>query len=128
MSVHMCLLFSIRHSSCSEGVVCYQSNHEWLKTKRVWYFIQYVTLKHNHIEYHSFKYWCIFYLFYGYLHSNIKSHQSYQTRSTTLRNFICCQYFYFLLLLAFYDLEYMYMYNLCCIRTLYANYSNSTTI
>ena len=34
-------------------------------------------------------------LFDSYLHSNIKSHQSNQTRSTTLRNLIGCQYSYY---------------------------------
>jgi hypothetical protein len=95
VTLPMCLLFSIISSSCYEGVVCYQLNHEWLKTETFWNFIQYVTLIYNHKEYHSFKDWCVYYLFYSYLHSNIKSHQSNQTRSTTLRNFFCCQYSYF---------------------------------
>jgi hypothetical protein len=45
----------------------------WKLTKNVLYFIQYVTLKYNHLEYQSFSriYWCIlFFLFYSYLHSN----------------------------------------------------------
>jgi hypothetical protein len=43
----------------------------WKLPKNVLYFIQYVTLKYNHIEYQSFTYWCIlFFLFYSYLHSN----------------------------------------------------------
>jgi hypothetical protein len=56
----------------------------------------------------------------------IKSHQSNQTRSTTLRIFIGCHCF-LLLLLTFYGLQYMYMYNSCCLRTIYANYLDSTT-
>jgi hypothetical protein len=50
----------------------------------------------------------------------IKSHQ------TTLRNFIGCQCS-LLLLLTFYDLQYMCMHTLCCLRTIYAKYLNSTT-
>ena len=50
----------------------------------------------------------------------INSHQ------TTLRNFIGCKCS-LLLLLTFYDLQYMYMYNLCWLRTIYATYLNSTT-
>jgi hypothetical protein len=96
VTLPMCLLFSIRSNSCSDGVVGYQSNHKWLNTKQFWNFIQYVMLKYNHIEYHSFKDWCVYYLFYSYyLHSNTKSYQSNQTRSTALRNIFCCQYFYF---------------------------------
>ena len=41
-------------------------------------------------------------LFDSYLHSNIKSHQSNQTRSTTLRNLIGCQYSYY-----FFDILYI---------------------
>ena len=49
------------------------------------------------------------FLFDSYLHSNIKSHQSNQTRSTTLRNLIGCQYSYnFFDIL--YILQYMYIY------------------
>jgi hypothetical protein len=48
-----------------------QIMNAWKLTKNVLYFIQYVTLKYNHIEYQSFTYWSIlFFLFYSYLHSN----------------------------------------------------------
>jgi len=105
----MCLLFSIRYSSRSEGVVCYQSNHEWLKTKTVWYFIQYVTLKYNHIEYHSFKYWCVFLFYFTVLCLTIKSHQSHQTRSATWRVLISCKYYFYFI--SCNNLQYMYMHN-----------------
>ena len=96
VTLPMCLPFSIVSNNCSDGVVGYQSNHEWLKTEQIWNFIQYATLKYNHIEYDSFKDWCVYYLFYYYyLHSDIESHQSNQTRSKTLRNVFCCQYSYF---------------------------------
>jgi hypothetical protein len=68
---------TIRFGSCSEGVVYLvihvinQIMNGWKLTKNVLYFIQYVTLKYNHIEYQSFTYWSIFFfLFYSYLHSN----------------------------------------------------------
>ena len=48
-----------------------QIMNAWKLTKNVLYFIQYATLKYNHIEYQSFTYWYIyFFLFYSYLHSN----------------------------------------------------------
>ena len=55
----------------------------------------------------------------------IQSHQSNQTCSTALRNFISCQYSYNCL--TFYDLQYMHIYSGCCLRTIYAKYLNSTT-
>ena len=68
---------TIRYGSCSEGVVYLvihginQIMNAWKLTKNVLYFIQYVTLKYNHIEYQSFTYCCIiFFLFNSYLHSN----------------------------------------------------------
>jgi hypothetical protein len=55
----------------------------------------------------------------------IKSHQSNQTRSTTWQSFISCNYsFYFI---PFCNLQYMYMYNLFRLRTIYTKYRNSTT-
>jgi len=124
VTLPMCLLFSIRYSSRSEGVVCYQSNHEWLKTKTVWYFIQYVTLKYNHIEYHSYKYWCVFFYF-TVICLTIKSHQSKQTRSATWRVLISCKYYSYFI--PCYNLQYMYMLNFSSLRRIYAEYSNSTT-
>ena len=32
-----------------------------------------------------------------------------------------------IIFLTFYDLQYMNFYNVCCLRTIYAKYSNSTT-
>ena len=61
----------------------------------------------------------VYFFFDSYLYS-IKSHQ------TTIRNFIGCQCS-LLLLLTFYDIQYMYMHTLCCLRTIYATYLNSTT-
>jgi hypothetical protein len=68
---------TIRYGSCSEDVVFFvihvinQIMNGWKLTKNVLYFIQYVTLKYNHLEYQSFTYWSIlFFLFYSYLHSN----------------------------------------------------------
>ena len=99
----------------------------WKLTKNVLYFIKYVTLKYNHIEYQSFTYWCkLFYFYFTVICIPIKSHQSNQTRSTTLRRFISCQYSSYFLF-TFYDLQYMYIYTLCCVRTIEAKYSNSTT-
>jgi hypothetical protein len=67
----------------------------------------------------------VYLLFYSYLHSN-KTHQSNQTRPTTLQSFTACEFSsYFVNKL--YDLQYMYIYNLCRLRTIYAYNSNSTT-
>ena len=41
--------------------------------------------------------------------------------------FLLSIFLFLLLLLTFYDLEYMYMYNLCCLRIICANYSNTKT-
>jgi hypothetical protein len=56
-------------------------------------------------------------------------HQSHQTRSTTLRSVIDCEYSSYLFLFVYYDIQHMYssMYSECCLRTIYAIYSNSTT-
>jgi hypothetical protein len=40
-----------------------QIMNAWKLTKNVLDFIQYVTLKYNHIEYQSFTYWCILVFF-----------------------------------------------------------------
>ena len=55
----------------------------------------------------------------------IQSLQSNQTRSTTCPTLIGCKYSSYVI--PFYDLQYMYIYNLCCLRTIYAKYYNSTT-
>jgi hypothetical protein len=55
----------------------------------------------------------------------IKSHQSNQTRSTTWRILIGCKYSSYFI--PFCNLQYMYMYNLFRLRTIYTKYWNSTT-
>jgi len=94
----MCLLFyNYILQRCSEVVVTLvvhvinQDMNGWRHTKSLLYFIQYVTLKYNYIEYHSFKYWCIFF-YLTVIYIPIKSQQSNQTRSTTLQSFIGCEY------------------------------------
>jgi hypothetical protein len=57
-----------------------------------------------------------------YNHINKTRHVQQHCEWFLLSIFLFC-----LLLLTFYDLEYMYMYNLCCLRIIYAKYSNSTT-
>ena len=115
---------TIRYGSCSEGVVYLvihvfnQIMNAWKLTKNVLYFIQYVTLKYNLIEYQSFTYWCILVFYLTVICIPIKSHRSNQTRSTTLQRFIGCQYssyFFF----PFYELQYMYIYTLCCFNELF---------
>ena len=60
--------FTIRYSSCSDGVVYLvihvinQIMNAWKLTKNILYFIQYATLKYNHLEYQSFTYWSILFL------------------------------------------------------------------
>jgi hypothetical protein len=83
------------------------------------YFIQYVTLNYNHIEYQSFTCWYILGFFYfTVICIPIKSHRSNQTRSTTLQRFIGCQYSSYLFS-PFYELQYMYIYTLCCFKELF---------
>jgi hypothetical protein len=55
----------------------------------------------------------------------IKSHQSNKTCSTTLQSVIGCEYSSYLFF-TLYDLQYMYMHNVCSLRTIYTKYSNST--
>ena len=55
----------------------------------------------------------------------IQSHQSNQTRSTTWRTLISCKYSSYFI--PFCNLQYMYMYNLFRLRTIYTKYWNSTT-
>jgi len=130
----MCLLFyHYIWQTCSEVVatvvihVINQIMNGWRLTESVLYFIQYATLKYNYIEYQSFKYWYIFFL--TVICIPLKSHQSNQTRSTTLRSLIDCEYSSYLFFFKYYDKQRMYsrMNSVCCLRTIYAIYSNSTT-
>ena len=98
VTLPMCLLFyNYIWQSCSEVVVTLvihvinQTMNSWRLTKSLLYFIQYVTLKYNYIEYQSFKYWCIFF-YLTVICIPIKSHQSNQIYSTTLQSFIGCEY------------------------------------
>jgi hypothetical protein len=76
---------------------CYQSNHEWLKTywKRIIRFsICYVEIQLHRVS----KFQVVMYFFYlTFICNLIKPHQSNQTRSTTLRNFIGSEYSSYLL-------------------------------
>jgi hypothetical protein len=56
----------------------------------------------------------------------IKSHQSNKTCSITLQSVICCEYSSYLFF-TFYDSQYMYMHNLCSLRTICTHYSNFNT-
>jgi predicted cation transporter len=60
-----------------------------------------------------------YFLFGSYLYSNIKSHQWNQIRLSVINIVI--------ILLTFYDLQYMYIYSVCCVRTIYAKYTNFRT-
>ena len=95
VTLPMCLLFyHCIWQSCSEVVatlvihIINQIVNGWIPTKSVLYFIQCVRLKYKYIEYQipsidvNLTVICI----------SLKSHQSNQTRSTTLRNFIDCEY------------------------------------
>jgi hypothetical protein len=69
--------------------LCYQSSHEWLKTywqRTIRYLICYVEIYTNYIEYQSFKYWRIFFIWQLYVF------QCSQTRSRTLRTLIGYEY------------------------------------
>jgi hypothetical protein len=78
--------------------LCYQSNHEWLKTywqRIILYSICYVEKLHR-----VSKFQVVMYLFYlTVICIPMQSHQSNQTRSTTLRSFIDCEYSSYLFLL-----------------------------
>jgi hypothetical protein len=108
---------------------CYQSNHEWLKT--YWKRIILFSICYVEIQLHrESKFQVLIYIFYlTVICFPFKSHQSNQTRSTTLRSFIDCEYSSYLFFFKYYDIQHMYscMYSVCCLRTIYANYSNSTT-
>ena len=92
-----------------------QIMNAWKLTTNVLYIIQYATMKFNHIEYQRFTYSSIlFFLFYSYLHSNkitsIKS-DSFNNITKVYRLSIKKNS-------PFYDLQYMYIYTLCCFRTI----------
>ena len=95
-----------------------QIMNAWKLTKNVLYFIQYVTLKYNHIEYQSFTYWCILgFLFYSYLHSNkitsIKS-DPFNSITKVYRLSIFLLFFVYILCLTIY----IYIYTWWCLRTI----------
>ena len=87
---------------------CYQSNHEWLKTYSKFqvlisiFCLQLFVFQYNHIN-------------------QIRHVQHYEAWLVVNIPLIC----FFL----FYDLQHMCtcIYNVCCLRTIYAKYSNSTT-
>ena len=120
------------HSSFSDGVVNFvihvinQIMNGWRITKSVLYFIQYITLIYNYIKYQSFKYWCIFFIWqlfvFQYKITSIKS-DMFNNITMRYRFWIFLLYVFF----TFYDLQYMYMHNVCSLRTIYTTYSNSTT-
>ena len=77
---------------------CYQSNREWLKTywKRIiMYSICYVEIQlHRESKFQVL----IYILYLTVICIPLQSHQSNQTRSTTLRSFIDCEYSSYLFL------------------------------
>ena len=98
---------------------CLAIMNGWRLTKSVLYFIQYVTLKCNCIEYHSFKYWCIFFIWQLFVFQyKITSIKSDTFNSITKLDQLSI---FFFILLTFYDLQYMYIYSLCCLRTIYTH-------
>ena len=120
-----CKIKKTQYTSILETLILYvvylvihvinQIMNAWKLTKNVLYFIQYATLKYNHIEYQSFTYWCILvFLFYSYLHSNkIPSIKSDPVNNITKVYRLSIFFFS-----TFYDLQYMYIYTLCCLRTI----------
>jgi hypothetical protein len=89
---------------------CYQSNHEWLKTywKRIiLYSICYVEIQLHRVS----RFQGLIYIFYmTVICIPLKSHQSNQTRSTTLRSFIDCEYSSYLFFLILWHTTHVFMY------------------
>jgi hypothetical protein len=89
---------------------CYQSNREWLKTywKRIiLYSICYVEIQLHRVS----KFQVLIYIFYLTVICNpLKSHQWNQTRSTTLRSFIDCEYSSYYLFLILWHATHVFMY------------------
>jgi hypothetical protein len=120
VTLPMCLLFYHYIWQNSSEVVATLVIHiinqlvnGWRPTKSVLYVIQYVRLKYKYIEYQSSKYWC---KFDSYLYSNkITSIKSDPFKNITK----LYRLWIFLIFFTFYDLQYMYMYNVCCFRTIY---------
>ena len=93
VTLPMCLIFyHYIRQSCPEVVVTLVIHiinwivNGWRPTKSVVYLIQYVRLKYKYIEYQSID------INLTVICIPIKSHQSNQTRSRTLRSFIGCGY------------------------------------
>ena len=117
VTLPMCLLFY--HwiwQSCSEVVailvihVINQIMNGWRLTESVLYFMHYATLKYNYIEYQCFKYWCIFFIW-----------QLFVFQYNKINKIRPIQEHYEVFFATFYDLQYIYMCNSCCLRTMYAN-------
>ena len=79
------------------GYSCYQSNHEWLNIywmRIIFYSVCYIEIQLHRVS----KFQVLMYIFYlTVICISIKSQQSNQTRSTTLRSVNGCEYSSYLL-------------------------------
>ena len=113
----------------------YKLNWLLVVSFRYWNILEFVFLQHClfmlsnkwwWLKYRVSKFVVLMYLLYLAVSCiSIKSHQSNQTCSTTWRTSKSCKYSSYFI--PFYNLQYMYMYNLSRLRTIFAEYSNSTT-
>ena len=116
--------FTIRHSSCS-GVVVYLAIHGINQIRNDWrlmiiYSICYVEIQPHRLSQFQALTYILFY--FTVICIVIKSHQLNQIYSTTSRSFIGCEYSSYDSFFKCYDLQCMYMYNLCCLITIYTTY------
>ena len=96
---------------------------DWLHTYFVLFNILRWNTTPNSIKDLILSWMCIFCIAVCWI--TIKSHQSNQTRSTTWQILKSCKYTSYSI--PFCNLQYMYMYNLFKLRTIYTKYRNSTT-